>query len=420
MFLSWVAFTIALFSKETAVAIPFLLIIYYFIFSSKRRFEKEYLFIILLYAVSCICWFWLRSMAIGATSDQNRTVGLIPILSNLRTIPESLSKFFLLLGIAPIPGFSILKTLAGFGIIVLIIFLFFKNKKKFKREMIFCFLWFLILMLPPMLYKHPLIDYMDHRFFLPFIGILLFLLFIVPKKWFIKGELKRYWSIIVVIALLCPFTFIKSQSYADPMTFYDLAISQNSHSAIAFNNRGIIRSGKSDYEGAVGDYSRAIAIWAKYDQAYYNRGYVKLNNMNDNAGAIADFNTALSINSKFVSCYYSRGVAYLNSGNFKEATEDLKKYISFNPDYADAYNYLGQALGSTGNFREAIGNFNKAIEINPKYWGAYGNRAIAKYSVKDFAGAIDDCEKLIKLNPNDKRAIKLKAQAQQEIQKTSR
>ena len=68
--------------------------------------------------------------------------------------------------------------------------------------------------------------------------------------------------------------------------------------------------------------------------------------------------------------------------------------------------------------REAIINFNKAIEINPKYLGAYDNKAIAKYSLKDFSGAIEDCEQALKLNPNDEKALNLKANAQQELQKS--
>ena len=61
LFLNWVAFTIALFCKETAAFLPFLFIIYFFTFHTEKRFEKKYLFMIILYAVSGIFWFWLRS-----------------------------------------------------------------------------------------------------------------------------------------------------------------------------------------------------------------------------------------------------------------------------------------------------------------------------------------------------------------------
>ena len=71
LFLNWLTFTIALFCKETAAFLPFLFIIYYFTFSSEKRFEKKYLFNIVLYTISGIFWFWLRSMAIKSISIQN-------------------------------------------------------------------------------------------------------------------------------------------------------------------------------------------------------------------------------------------------------------------------------------------------------------------------------------------------------------
>jgi len=451
LFLHWAAFTIALFCKETAAFLPFLFIIYYFTFSSAKRFEKKYLFNIMLYAISGIFWFWLRSKAIGGYSNPTDVPASIAILSNLPTIPESLAKFFLPFDIAPIPGFSFLKTLVGLGIIVIIIIIFLNNRERSKKEKIFCFSWFLILMLPPMLYKHPLIDYLDHRFFLPLIGILLFLLFIFPKKWFEKEDIKRSWLMIAIFVFLCSFTFIKSRSYSDPMTFYNSAISQNSNSAIAYNNRGNVKYTKSDFQGAIEDFNKAIAICPADDIAYNNRGYLKstrgdfrgaiedLNkaiaicptgkaytnrgsaklSMGDKLGAIADFNIAISINNENADYYYDRGVANYSLGNFKDAINDFNKSISISPNYAEAYNYKGAAMVSTGNFHEAIINFNKAIEINPKFLAAYSNRSIAKYNLKDLTGAIEDCEKALKLNPNDENALNLKAKDQQELQKIS-
>ena len=94
LFLNWAAFTIALFCKETAAFLPFLFIIYYFTFHSEKRFEKKYLFIIVLYAVSGFFWFWLRSKAIGGIQIRNDVFGLTALLLNLRIIPEIFSKVF--------------------------------------------------------------------------------------------------------------------------------------------------------------------------------------------------------------------------------------------------------------------------------------------------------------------------------------
>jgi hypothetical protein len=58
LFLHWITFTFALFCKETAAFLPFLFILFYFTFFFKERFEKRFLFNILLYAISGLLWFW--------------------------------------------------------------------------------------------------------------------------------------------------------------------------------------------------------------------------------------------------------------------------------------------------------------------------------------------------------------------------
>ena len=382
LFLNWAAFTIALFCKETAAFLPFLFIIYSFTFSNEKLFDKKYLLNIFLYAISGILWFWLRSNAIGGNYDLNDKYGLEAILLNLPSIPESLSKFFLPFYFAPIPEFSVLKTLAGIIIISLLIILIFKKTERSKKEKIFCITWFFILIFPPMLFKHSLIEYLDHRFFLPLIGIFIFLLFLFPKKWLAKEENKISWIMIAIIIFLCSFTFIKSRDYSDPMTFYNSALSKNSNSAMAFNNRGHLKLSNGDLQGSIDDYSKAIAILPTYCDAYSNRGFIKLK-MGDDYGAIADCNNAISINNKFVKAYVIEGVAKMDLGNFKDAISDFNKFISIYPNNAEVY----------------------------------GKRAIAKYNLKDFAGTIDDCNIALQINPNDQTAFEYRDKAQQELSK---
>ena len=449
IFLNWAAFTIALFSKETAAFLPFLFIIYFFTFCKGKRFETKYIFLIILYAVSGMLWFWLRSRSVSNVSNQGAIMGLAAIMINIRTIPESLAKFFMPYDNAPIPYFSLFKTIAGLGIVVILILLFFRNRERVMKEKIFCFAWFLILMFPPMLYKHPLIDYLDHRFFLPLIGILLFALFLLPRKWFEKANSKSFWLLIALFVILSSFTVIKSRSYSNPMAFYDSAINHNSDCTLAYYNRGNFRNNRGDFQGAIEDYDKAIAIYSAncdviinrafakanlgekkeaaedFDKAiatcpssylaYYGRGNVK-RTQGDFKGAISDFSQAIVINPAYEEAYNTRGVVYYSINNYKDALSDFNKVISINPDNLDAYNSKGIVMGLTGNLQEAMANFNKAIEIDPKYWKAYTNRAFAKYNLKDLNGAIEDCEQALSLNPKDKRAMNIKAKAQQDIQ----
>jgi protein O-mannosyl-transferase len=387
LFLNCIAFAAALFSKETAAILPLLFILYYFTFSVENRYDKRFLLNIALLAVSGIFWFWMRSKAIGDFSNRNEMlgvfskngeVGLIPFLLNLQTIPESLANFFLPFNVDALPNFSLVKTLIGSGLLILIGLLLFRKSDRSLKEKLFGLSWFLLLLLPTMLFKPSFIDYLHHRFFLPMFGIMLFVLFIIPAKWFNKGNIKNSWIIIAVFIVLSSFTFIKSRSYSDPMTFYNSAISENPKSDFAYIHRGYLFQSDGKSENALNDFSKAIEINPKYAEAYNNRGII-YGNQGLYENAIADYSKAIELKPGIAEAYNNRGLAYGNLGMYDKAIADYSKVIEINPAIAEAYNNLGMAYGNQGIYDKAIAGFTKAINLKPDYGQAYNNRGIAYY-----------------------------------------
>jgi protein O-mannosyl-transferase len=70
-----------------------------------------------------------------------------------------------------------------------------------------------------------------------------------------------------------------------------------------------------------------------------------------------------------------------------------------------AYFNLGTAKKDLGDYAGAIKNLDSAIKIDHTYYSAYNNRGAAKYMVKDYQGAIYDWNKAIELNPHLTEAI---------------
>ncbi|HNW98060.1 MAG TPA: tetratricopeptide repeat protein [Bacteroidales bacterium] len=378
LYLHWASFTIALFCKETAAFLPFLFIIYYFVFSFGKHFEKKYLVNILLYGISGVLWFWLRSVVIGNYSSPKDIVGFPAFVQSIQTIPESLAIFFIPINITAFPVFSFLKTILGLIIIALLILVFIKNKEKSNKEKIFCFAWFLLLILPTMFFKNIQIDYLNHRFFLSHIGILLFMLFAVPEKWFDKGDIKKPWLLIVIIAFLSFMTIIKSRNYHDPLTFYNAA-TENSESSIAFYNKGnIIKIYKGDLQDAINSYTKAIEIKPDYAEAYNNRGNAYFQQkLYDKA--MNDYVKAIELKPDYTEAYYDRGNIYLNQGEYDKAIADYNKTIEIDPGYARAYNNRGYVYSLQKIYVKAIIDYTKAIENKPDYAKAYNNRGDAYY-----------------------------------------
>ena len=401
----WITFSMALFCKETAAFFPVVFVVYYLFFREKKQSGYGMLLVGVMYIVSLVAWYCIRLIAIGGRAHstemagvmgQSDHFGLLPVLSNWRTIPDSLSVFFVPWNIAPIPSFTLFNTILGMMIIVVIGLLLFKNKARPLKHKLFCLFCFLVTLLPTMLYHNELIVYLNHRLFLPMIGILLFLLLCIPENRFSKN--KKHFNLMaaIIFIVFATVSFINSRSYSDPLAFYDAAICANPRSAIACNNRGVVYRSKKRYTDAIADYSKAIALKPEFSDAYYNRGIV-WDHEQDFDKAIADYTQAIKLAPWNPEPYNNRGIVYGKLGRIDEAIADFTKAIGLVPSNAEIYNNRGTLYGKTGSFANAVNDFTTAIKLKPDDAEAYNNRGITYERNALYAEAIADFAKALAL-----------------------
>ena len=129
----------------------------------------------------------------------------------------------------------------------------------------------------------------------------------------------------------------------------------------------------------------------------------------DMDGAIADYTKAIALNPKHAFAYFNRALAKRAKGDLDSALADATKSIELRPKDADGYNCRGHVKMAQSDFDGAIADFTKAVELNPKHDYAYANRGIAKYDKSDLEGALTDLTKEIKLNPKSGEAYRYRA-----------
>ena len=79
--------------------------------------------------------------------------------------------------------------------------------------------------------------------------------------------------------------------------------------------------------------------------AYYNRGFA-YEKKGEYDRAIVDYDKAIAINPKFAAAYNNRGNAYYKKGDKEQAIVDFRKTLDIDPSSQHAKNNL-QALGVT-------------------------------------------------------------------------
>jgi lipoprotein NlpI len=160
---------------------------------------------------------------------------------------------------------------------------------------------------------------------------------------------------------------------------------------------GLDKMAKKDLDGAIADFSTAIALRPDAGGAYLNRGLAQ-KDKGDLDAALADLNQAVRLKPKESIVYEARGVVKRRQNDFAGALLDFSKAIEVQPKDELGYLYRGTLRGATSDLDGALADLNKALELKPDDDAAWKNRGNVRYILRDFTGARADLLRAIELN----------------------
>jgi superkiller protein 3 len=150
------------------------------------------------------------------------------------------------------------------------------------------------------------------------------------------------------------------------------------------------------FDQAVEAYAKAIELRPFYADAFVGLGDAKAAK-SDVDGAIAAYQKALVYNPVNPRVYMSLGkIYYGEKGLYYEAVNAYKKAIELDPQSVDARMGLGEVYEEKGLYKEATEEYRRVIEIDGKHTGAMYNLALV-YEKVDPKAAIVQWERYIEL-----------------------
>ncbi len=406
-FASLTAAMFAMVTKETAITLPLMILLYeycFFIDIKKGRSFK--------YPVS-LTPFLLTLLIIPLIMLSNKglapreSVNIPPVhyfLTQLRVMLTYIRLLFLPLNQNLDYDYPIFKNIFELPVLYSLLSLaavLYCAKRLFSKYRLisFCIFWFFLALLPESSFL-PLQDVIfEHRLYLPMAGYSIFLVSGVFYLFEKKSIHMFSFVLLVIIGFNSMLAYHRNSVWRNEITLLNDVIEKSPHKERPYNNRGLIFSDQGKLAWAISDFTKAIEINPGYTNAYINRGFM-YNKQGEFNRAILDYSKAIEINPLLPEAFIDRGNVYMKMGNFSQALSDFEKAIKIDPGkpyYADTYFDLAFIYYKQGKFTQAVSNYSKVIEINHDDAEAYNNRAISYFQLKEYDRSWDDVHQTEKL-----------------------
>jgi tetratricopeptide (TPR) repeat protein len=168
----------------------------------------------------------------------------------------------------------------------------------------------------------------------------------------------------------------------------------------ALVERGIAREKAGDPDGALGDYSAALAVSPREVYLLQLRGLLN-GDLHRDAEAIADFSAALEIDPQNVDSLQARALVYNNTHDYDRAIADLSLAVTLKPEDPTLFAARALAFAQRGDIAHALEDYDAAIKLDPGHASYYLGRAHLRARTGDHDGTIADATAAIELAPDD-------------------
>ncbi len=334
-------FFLALLTKESALIIPFIALLYLYLVKGERKNIKKQKFLFFSWLVILTCWFYLRQWGLKNPIKYGLEEMIIPTFKNLPALVQFLGKIFLPFNLTVLP--TIADTTFVYGIIALLILalmiIFTKNKR--TNFIVFGLSWFLLFLIPSFIRPNQAViaDFCEHRAYLPLIGILIVLAETKPLRNFSFRNKAYLLGGLLIVLSLGLINFSHQDKFKNRLVFWQEAVASSPSHPLAHRNLGAIYILEGQPEKAEEELKKALLLNPTEPMVHNNLGVIYLEKkMFDRA--ILEFQKELEFYPLYDQAYFNLGIAYYYQKNLDEAEKAWLKTLEINPDYLPVYQNL--------------------------------------------------------------------------------
>ncbi|HHT9128765.1 MAG TPA: tetratricopeptide repeat protein [Candidatus Wujingus californicus] len=412
--ISCIAYCFALFSKEMAITLPLLLMLFEVFCASHNTIKssseisvsaKARRWILPYVGYAFIAGFYLLIRFI-IFKNTFKIIEIYPgnAFAMTKIVASYLKLLFIPLNlnadyyISETRVFSIPFILSVL-LIALTIFIIVRFCKK-NRQIIFFSLWFFIALLP-VLDIIPIGNIMAERYlYLPIIGLCGAIGSLFSTYTFRKRELVIAGVILFSMQIGVVY---RNGVWRDDTSLWLHTFKREPNSARAYGNLGNVFFRNKQYEEAIQMYKKSLTLKYSYPFIYYNLGvaYEKLG-MTDKA--IEAYSASISRLHENTLAFNNLGTIYHKQGLYNQAIESYKQALLTNPYYPLTHHNLGNTYEKIGDVEKALAEYAEALKIDNTYADVHNNIGAIYLKRGNTDEAIEAFRKAIQSKPDHKDA----------------
>lgn len=157
---------------------------------------------------------------------------------------------------------------------------------------------------------------------------------------------------------------------------------------------GFLFEGQGNYEKAIMQYRKAIAVSHEYVEAYHRLGLV-LSKVGRHAEAVEAFRRAVELKPAYVMYHNNLGFELMLLNRWAEAESELRTTIELSPKFERARINLGVVMARQGRFDEALETFLQVLPDSDAYY----NLGLMYRGQKQYEEAATAFERVLQLDP---------------------
>lgn len=387
---AFVLWLLALGTKQFAVTLPAVILMFEWILYQNGKWKISYLYGLIATAVSVafICYVFKgdQFLKIFTRGYSQREFTLTErLLTEGRVILHYVS-----LIVWPSPSrltlvyefplsrslFNPLSTLISWMAIGTAIVWAFLNAKKYPLSCLSIFWFFLHLVVESTVI--PLEIVYEHRLYLPLFGLAL--LFTVSVFQLIDHRICSLAVVLVLCVGLGYWTQVRNQAWQSGLALWTDNVQKTPNGARPLLGLALEEAQLANFPRALVLLNRAIESEPNFQALYVRRGQMN-EALNRRKLAMSDYNHAISIPHKirrgsiYDEAFTARGNLYRLTGQFQKALQDLERALTFNDSNANTYLARADLFAVTNAPSKAIADYEQAISLRPNSVNAHKNLA---------------------------------------------